>query len=172
MRAIVLSAFLLSSLWADSQADVMEVFASMAAGISDNNPSEFLKALDKDMPGYGDLKTGIEALVNQAELASSVEPIKNEGDDSKRTVNLDWYLQIRSRFPDGPIVNRREVIHCELRKDGKHWKIVSLAAARILRPGEAGQSSPAIVGRPQLWHFSGALRFPRHVSVIPRSSDT
>lgn len=136
MRAIVLSAFLLICLWADSQADVVEVFASMAAGISDNNPSEFLKALDKNMPGYGELKVGIEALINQAEIASSVEPVKNDGDDSKRTVDLDWYLQIRSRFPDGPIVNRREVIHCELRKDGKHWKVVSLQPREFFAPAK------------------------------------
>ena len=132
LATIIAAAFLL----ADTHADIVDLFASMAAGLSDSNVPEFMKACDKDMPGYGELKGGITALMNQAEIASSVEPIKDEGDDTKRTVDLDWYLQVRSRMPDGPIVNRREVVHCDLRKEGKHWKIVSLQPLELFAPAK------------------------------------
>ena len=77
--------------------------------------------------------------MNQTEITSSVEPLKDQGDATKRSVELDWYLEIRSLAPDGPIARRRDVVQCELKRDGKHWKIVSLkpveffAAAKLDR---------------------------------------
>jgi hypothetical protein len=124
------------ALLADTHADVVDLFASMAAALSDPNVPQFMKAVDKDIPGYEKLKADITALMTQTEVSSSVEPIKDDGDLTKRTVDLDWYLQIRSLVQDGPIVNRREVIHCELRKDGKHWKIVSLQPAEFFAPAK------------------------------------
>ena len=57
-------------------------------------------------------------------MTSSIEPTKEEGDDDKRSLDLDWYMQIRSLMPDGPITTRRQIVHCELKREGKHWKIV------------------------------------------------
>ena len=133
MRAIVrsfgagiLAWVALGILAADTHADVVDLFASMAAALSEINPPQFMSAFDKDMPDYEKLKAEVAALVKQADISSSVEPLKDEGDETKRNVDLDWYLEIRSLAPDGPLVRRRDVIHCELRKDKKRWKIVSL----------------------------------------------
>jgi hypothetical protein len=130
MRAIALSCGIgilgCVALIADTRDDVVDLFASMAAALSEINVPQFMDAFDKDMPDYEKLKNAVTALVNQAEVSSSVEPVKDEGDDTKRTVELDWYLEIRSLLPDGPLVHRREVILCELRKEKKRWKIVSI----------------------------------------------
>src|ERR1700693_2191523 len=117
---------LLVCLHADTHDDVIDLFTSMAAALSEINVPQFMDAFDKDMPDYGNLKTGVTALVRQADVTSSIEPLSDEGDDTKRTAELDWYLEIRSLLPDGPLVRRREVVHCELRKEKKHWKIVAL----------------------------------------------
>jgi hypothetical protein len=117
---------LLVCLHADTHDDVIDLFTSMAAALSEINVPQFMDAFDKDMPDYGNLKTGVTALVRQADVTSTIEPLSDEGDDTKRTVELDWYLEIRSLLPDGPLVRRREVVHCELRKEKKHWKIVAL----------------------------------------------
>jgi hypothetical protein len=114
---------------ADTHADVVDLFASMAAALSDDNPSGFMRAIDHKMPDYDRLKTQIEALVQSYEVGSSVEPLGDEGDDSKRDVDLDWYLELRSRVPGGPFLQRRSVIHCKLEKAGKHWRVVSLKPA-------------------------------------------
>jgi hypothetical protein len=111
---------------ADTHDDVIDLFASMAAAMSELNVPQFMDAFDKDMPDYVKVKAGVTALVNQAEVSSSVEPLSDDGDESKRIVELDWYLEIRSLLPDGPLVHRREVVHCELRKEKKRWKIVVL----------------------------------------------
>ncbi|MBZ5607090.1 MAG: hypothetical protein LAP38_02445 [Acidobacteriia bacterium] len=126
-------------LYGDSQADVLDVVASMAAALTAVNVPEFMDAIDKDMPGFDTLRDQVTALVNQAEVTSSIEPIRNEGDDARRTLDLDWYLEVRSLLQDGPIVRRREVIHCELRKQKKKWKVVSLKPLDFFAPAKLGQ---------------------------------
>jgi hypothetical protein len=124
--ALVLTLGILVCLHADTHDDVVDLFTSMAAALSEINIPQFMDAFDKDMPDYGNLKTGVTAMVRQADVTSSIEPLSDEGDDTKRNVDLDWYLEIKSVLPDGPVVRRREVVHCELRKEKKHWKIVAL----------------------------------------------
>jgi hypothetical protein len=109
----------------------------MANALSTVNAPKFMDAFDKTMPEYETLKSNVPALMNQSEITSSIEIIKEDGDDTKRVLDLDWYLEIRSRLPDGPIERRREIIHCELvRKDKKHWKIVSLKPMNFFAPAK------------------------------------
>jgi hypothetical protein len=125
-----------SALRADAASDALEVVASMASALSGVNVDQFMDAIDKDMPGYDTLRESVTALVNQAEVTSSIEPVRNEGDDSRRAVDLDWYLEVRSLLQDGPIVRRREVIHCELRKEKKNWKVVTLKPIDFFAPAK------------------------------------
>ena len=143
MRAIVRSAFFIFTaiafLYADVQSEVNDLFASMAAALVEVNVPAFMDAFDKQMPDYDLLKTEIAALTNQAEVSSSIEPIKNEGDAKRRSVDLDWYLEVRSLLQDGPVVHRRQVIHCELERQGKGWKIVSLSPLDFFAPARLVQ---------------------------------
>ena len=41
--------------------------------------------------------------MTQAEVSCSAEPIKEEGDDTSRTMDLDWFLQVRSQYLNGPM---------------------------------------------------------------------
>ena len=47
--------------------------------------------------------------------------------------------EIRSLEQDGPLVRRREVVHCELRKEKKHWKIVALKPIDFFAPANLGK---------------------------------
>jgi hypothetical protein len=123
-------------LFADVRSDVVDLFASIASALTAVNPAQFMAAFDKDMPDYDKLKDQITALANQAEITSSIEPIKDEGDEAQRSVDLDWYLEVRSLYPNGPIIHRRDVIHCDIRKQGKHWKIVSLKPLEFFAPAK------------------------------------
>jgi len=108
----------------------------MSGGLSAVNVAQFMDEFDPDMPGYEDLKANVAALVNQAEVTSSIEPVRESGDDSKMSVDLDWFLQARSLVEHGPIVERRQVVHCELRKIKKKWKIVSLKPLEFFAPAK------------------------------------
>ena len=137
-RNAVLLACLLACcpLHADSSGDVINLVGSMTAALTEVDVPAFMEAFDRDMPGYGDLKNQVTALVSQAEVASSVEPVQEGGDDSARTIDLDWFLQVRSLINDGPIVERRQVVHCELRKEKKKWKIVGLKPLDFFAPAK------------------------------------
>ena len=134
--ALLACCLALAQVRADSSSDVINLVGSLAAALTEVNVSEFMDAFDKDMPGYDDLKNQVTALVNQAEVTSSVEPIQEGGDDSRRTIDLDWFLEVRSLINDGSIVQRRQVVHCELRKENKKWKIVSLKPLDFFAPAK------------------------------------
>ncbi|HLG99552.1 MAG TPA: hypothetical protein VKX49_24810 [Bryobacteraceae bacterium] len=136
LRAILVACLALSPLYADSASEVIALVGSMTAALTDVNVPEFMDAFDQNMPGYDDLKTNISALVNQSDVTSSVETVQEGGDDKHRTIDLDWFLQVRSLVENGPIVERRQVIHCELRKEKNKWKIVSLKPLDFFAPAK------------------------------------
>jgi hypothetical protein len=153
MRAIARSAALVciaaAFASADAHDDVMEVITSMAGALTEvtdtrggvlrGNVDKFMDAFSKDLPNYDTLKSNVTALVNEGEISSSIDPVAEDGSDQKRTIDLDWAMEVRSLEQDGPIVQRREVVHCELRKQNKRWKIVALKPINFFAPAKLGQ---------------------------------
>jgi hypothetical protein len=131
---LAVALLLAPALRADSHAEILDVLGSMATALGDGNVPEFMKPFDRNMPGYDTLHGNISALAMQGEVASSIQPLKDEGDDAKRTMDLDWYMEIRSADPAGPLVRRREVVHCRFEKQGKHWKITFLDPISFFAP--------------------------------------
>lgn len=123
-------------LWADAHSEVLDLLGTTASALADFNVPKFMDSFDKEMPGYDKLKESATALTNQAEVTSAIEPVKDEGDEAKRSVDLDWYMQVRSLAADGPIVTRRQIVHCELRREGKRWKITSIAPMEFFAPAK------------------------------------
>lgn len=136
LRSVALLLLVVAVLIADPHEEILNLFGDTAAALADVNIPRFMDAFDKQMPDYDKLKGAITALTNHAEVTSAIEPVKDEGDETKRSVDLDWYMQVRSLLQDGPIVTRREVVHCELRKEGKHWKVVSIAPVEFFTPAK------------------------------------
>jgi len=138
MRAIGLSAFCLllaaPFLRAEAQSEALDVIASMTAALSDDDAPAFLREFDKSMPGYDRLEHAVPALLDQGPIACSVQPLTNEGDDAKRTLELDWYMEIRNLDETVPVIRRREVIHVRMEKRGKHWRITSLDPVSFFDP--------------------------------------
>jgi len=153
MRAIARSAVLVCVVAAfasaDAHDDVMDVVASMAGALTEvtdtrggvlrGNVQKFMDAFSRDLPDYDTLKNNVTALVNEGEISSSIQPVAEGGDDQARTIDLDWAMEVRSFEQDGPLVQRREVVHCELRKEKKHWKIVALKPVDFFAPAKLGQ---------------------------------
>jgi len=121
---------------ADTHADLVDLFASMTSALSDDNTAAFMAAFDKNMPDYDKLRGYISGLIGQAEITSHVDPVKDEGDESKRSVDLDWTLQIRSREMSGPMIEREQTVHAELVKQKKHWRIVSISPLDFFAPAK------------------------------------
>lgn len=141
MRAIALKLAIVAAAsaapgLADTHADVVDLFASMTSALSDDNTAGFMAGFDKDMPDYDKLRGYIAALIAQAEITSHVDPVKDEGDESKRSVDIDWTLQIRSREMSGPMIGREQTVHAEMVKQKKHWRIVSISPLDFFAPAK------------------------------------
>ena len=157
MRAIVLStarSALLVCLVAvfavaDAHDDVMDVVASVAGALTEvdgsgitqvhGNVSKFMAEFSKDLPDYETVKNNVTALVNEGEISSSIVPLTEDDAGETYKIDLDWLLEIRNLEQDGPLVRRREVVHLELRKEKKHWKVVGLKPLDFFAPAKLGQ---------------------------------
>ena len=79
------------------------------------------------MPGYAALQNNVEGLLAAYDVGATIEEIADEGDDQKRTVELDWLLapQPKGRH-QWPAADARQVVKCTVERRGKQWKITAL----------------------------------------------
>jgi hypothetical protein len=117
----------------DPPKDVIEFFAATASALSDagrdaddrvphiRHAREFLDHFDKSMPGYAEFSDRIEAMVGAGEVLSTIDFVNTEGNDQKRTLDLDWLLECEGKSA------KRAMIKCTIEKRGKKWKITSIA---------------------------------------------
>jgi hypothetical protein len=109
---------------ADAEKDARELIASAAGALSTGSAESFLDAFDKGMPDLEKLRYNVVGLLSQAEVSCSIEIKSNEGDDSERTLALDWILTIESRDGAPGTTRRQKTVKCRLKKTGKKWRIV------------------------------------------------
>ena len=126
MRTALLLLFSTVAL-ADSAADVLNVFSAAAEALTNDDSAAFLDNFDRNMPEYAALRGNIEGLLAAYEVGSTIEVVTDEGDDEKRTVELDWLLVTSEKNAvNGDQQTRRSIVKCSLVRRGKQWKITAL----------------------------------------------
>ena len=125
---------LASRLRADSAQQVWDLFASMASALSEANAIAFMNAFDPAMPGYEALRASVTALLNEAQVQSAIDLVEEEGDDSSRTVELDWLLHIVDQQDSAVAERRQERVKSRVEKSGKKWRIASLEPLQFFAP--------------------------------------
>jgi hypothetical protein len=133
-RALILGVMAVTSTFADASADVFDLFASMSAALSANNASGFMKAIDVNIPDRDHLSANVNAIVEQAEVTCAIDVIKDDGDDRKRTVTLDWSMQLKHQGDDLQIERRREAVTFTVVREAKKWRITSIAPLTVFAP--------------------------------------
>lgn len=133
-RRALLLVPLAARLQADSAGDVWDLVSSMAAALSEDNVSEFLAAFDRSMPGYRELESNSTAMLREAEARSSIEPVRNEGGDRRRTVELDWTLVLAGREHSSASERRERRVTSVAVKTGRKWRIVSFDPLDLFAP--------------------------------------
>jgi hypothetical protein len=133
-RRALLLVPLATRLRADSAQEVWDLFASMAAALSEANASVFLNAFDPAMPGYEALRARVTALLREAEVQSSIELVEEQGDDRSRSVELDWLVHLVSRQDGALAERRRERLKCRVEKFGRKWRVTSLEPLQFFAP--------------------------------------
>ena len=119
---------------ADSAADVLNVFTSAAEGLINDDSASFLDRFDGNMPGYAVLQDNVKGLLAAYNVGATIEEITDEGDDHKRTVELDWLLILSQKGAvNSPQQTRRQVVKCTVERRGKQWKITALEPIDFFR---------------------------------------
>lgn len=97
-------------------------------------PGRFLAAFDPKMPGYGQLRVNVTALRQQGDVESSAELVASEGDDRRRSLELDWILSLTHPDTGIAMFRRHERVKCQVERQGKSWRIVALEPMDFLAP--------------------------------------
>jgi hypothetical protein len=119
---------------ADSAADVLNVFTNAAEGLINDDAASFLDSFDRNMPGYPALQDNVKGLLAAYDVGSTIEEITDQGDDHKRTVELDWLLILSQKgAPNSPQQTRRQSVKCTVERQGKQWKITALEPVDFFR---------------------------------------
>ena len=106
----------------------MEVFRLASEALANQDADAFLDQFDPKMPQYEKLRDEIRDLFGLAqEIGSTIDVITDEGDEQKRTLELDWLLKIDNAEP------RRQIVKCQVEKQGKKWKITALDPVEFFR---------------------------------------
>ena len=113
--------------FADSAADVVNVFSAAAEALTNDDSAAFLDQFDRNMPEYAALRGNIEGLLAAYEVGSTIEVVTDEGTDEKRMVSLDWLLVTSEKNAvNGTQQTRRHIVKCTLERQGKRWRITAL----------------------------------------------
>ena len=126
-RLLLAAPFASRLIAADATSQVYELVTDAVSYLSADNAQAFLGCFDKGMPGYEKFAASVTGLVQQCEIQSSVEVLRNEGDDAARAVELDWLMQVKLRYQTEQIERRHEVVKCRAQKAGRKWKFVALS---------------------------------------------
>ena len=133
-RRLLLALLAPAGLRADARAEIIDLFASLAAALSARDADLFLKPFDRGMKDYGRLAALVRALLDQAEVTSSVELI--DFDESKGRVDLDWLMEIRIAQAAAMSERRHRKVTCTVTGAGKRRKITALDPVEFFAPPE------------------------------------
>jgi hypothetical protein len=116
-------------------AAVMTTITDAAAALVNDDAAAFLDQFDRNMPGFTNLRDNVQGLLGASEVVSTIEPISNQGDGRRQSVDLDWLLAIDAKDKSGiRKETRRAIVKCQLEYQGKRWKIVALEPVDFFRP--------------------------------------
>jgi len=77
------------------------------------------------------------SLTGQADVANSLDGVSDEGDETHRTEEFDWFMQIVGKSESRPVEQRRAVVKFRLERRGKKWKIVAIDPLHFFAPPKA-----------------------------------
>jgi hypothetical protein len=146
MRVTGLSLFVAALACAQSSPDVVSFLQSTGAALANGHDGgirgepdigPFLDHFDPDMPGFVEFRDEIQDLLTQAKVGTAIEVISDDGDDTKRELQLDWLLEIEDQRP------RRKVVKCTIERMKGKWKITALDPIDFFKYDQAGSGDLA-----------------------------
>ncbi len=119
---------------ADSSAEAWDVIAAMAAALAEDNTPAFLRRLDPKMPGYDELAANVQAMVEQADIHSSISALNDEGGDTGRTLTLNWELRLTRKGEEPRMQVREKAVTIRLTRIKEKWNVVFIEPLAFFAP--------------------------------------
>jgi hypothetical protein len=118
-----------AALWADDASKAWDLLADAASALSQGNSVYFLSLCDSKSPAFQALRSNIGGLLGEMEVQSSIDPVTNQGDENRRTIDVDWSMRLVPINRGANPVARRQVVKCVMERRGRKWLIESLEPA-------------------------------------------
>ncbi len=110
-----------------------ETVAVLAGAMAENNAEKFLAYVSPELKAA--MEADLRALLLRHEITSSISPLSNEGDDKKRSLELDWYVEIRARGNEMAIERRRQNVRCVVERNAKkRWVVTAVTPTDFFSP--------------------------------------
>jgi hypothetical protein len=123
-------ALLILFLFAPAQPPEFKVIADLANYLSEGNGPGAMDAFDKSMPDYQKFSDNVFAMVSQADVTCTIDPVEQKGN----VIEVDWFLKLNSKSEEGPTERRQMTVKLTIEKVGKKWKIKAIDPPTILDP--------------------------------------
>jgi hypothetical protein len=134
MRLLVFILLSQAPVLGDAEQDITGVVSTLATALSENKPELFLKTLDHDMQGYGQIEHDLTGLANDTLISCSIDLIGNSGSATEQKADLDWYMVLKSQQDENLIERRRSKVTVRIEKRGKKWIVTAFSPASIFAP--------------------------------------
>jgi hypothetical protein len=108
----------------------LQVIADLANYLSQGNAPGAVDSFDKSMPGYQAIANNIFAMVAQADVSCTIDPVEQKGS----VIEVEWFLKLNSKADEGPTERRQMNVKITVGRVGKRWKIIGIDVPQILAP--------------------------------------
>jgi hypothetical protein len=112
----------------------LQVASRRAEGREENNLPNLLARFDRAMTGYAQLEANLTALTSIWLVEPAIQLTSNEGDDDRRSLEIDWAMTLTSPLDRGRSLRKEETVKCVIEKRGKRWLIVAFTPLELLAP--------------------------------------
>jgi hypothetical protein len=138
-RPLILSVLTCAFVLAQTEATPwLPTIAKLASSLSQNDSVGALETLDAHMKDRGAIEADLEALAAQTDVLCAIDVVEDAVEDKDtgdlHKLDVDWYMELKSRADGGPTERRRERVQIEVRLVKNKWKIVSISPMTILAP--------------------------------------
>jgi hypothetical protein len=107
---------------------VLDMLRVAAQALAEKDVPGFLDQFDRAMKGYDELGRQVTLLVAAEAAESSIEVVRDEGDDRRREMQVDWLLRAGNSAP------KRKIIAITVERSGRSWKITALNPIDFFSP--------------------------------------
>jgi ketosteroid isomerase-like protein len=127
-------AFSRPAVFAPPDPKIFRRIADLASNLNEKDQTDAVGAFDSGMKQYAEIDNDIDALVNQTDVLCAIDIVADHQTGDTHKLDLDWYLDLKSRTDGGPSAQRRERVQATLRQIRGKWKIIAIEPLSILSP--------------------------------------